>query len=214
MNHPSGRLLAVNVVHEIIRGPSRYTAIDKRPVAGPVAVGELGLAGDKQCDKRFHGGPDQALYAYAAEDSAWWSAELDREIRPGLFGENLTTEGLDVTWAVIGEQWRIGAPGAGIVVEVRLPRTPCSNLSGRMGIPDFHKHFRAIGRPGAYLKVLATGSVRAGDPISVEHRPEHGITIADAFKPKTEDMRRLLDTGADLAGPLHKSAQRAAARRT
>ncbi|WP_350278502.1 MOSC domain-containing protein [Kribbella sp. HUAS MG21] len=159
----AGRLVAVNVVHELIRGPTRWTAIDKRPVTGAVEVGELGLVGDRQCDTRYHGGPDKALYAYAAEDAEWWAAALGREIPPGLFGENLTTRGLDVTGALIGERWRIG----GILVEVRSPRTPCGNLSGRMEIKRFHQRFARSGRVGVYLKVLTTGSIQAGDPIEV-----------------------------------------------
>lgn len=176
----AARLVAVNVVHELIRGPSRWTAIDKRPVTGPVPVGELGLTGDRQCDTRWHGGPDKALYAYAEEDADWWSAELDREIPPGLVGENLTTHGLDITHALIGERWRIGGPKTGVLVEVRLPRDPCGNLSARMGIPKFHRRFRASGRVGTYLKVLSTGSVRAGNRIVVVHRPDHGVTIRAA----------------------------------
>lgn len=168
MRNPSSQLLAVNVVYELLRGPSRMTAIDKRPVAGPVVVGELGLEGDRQCDTRHHGGPDQALYAYAAEDAAWWEEELGRPIPPGLFGENLTTDGLDITNALIGERWRIGNT---VVVEVRSSRTPCTNFSARMGIPRFHKQFAAAGRLGAYLKVLVPGSVAAGDPIAIEYRP-------------------------------------------
>ncbi|HEY3558702.1 MAG TPA: MOSC domain-containing protein [Kribbella sp.] len=173
----SARLIAVNVVHEVIRGPTRWTAIDKRPVSGTVEVGELGLVGDRQCDTRYHGGPDKALYAYAAEDAEWWAGELGREIPPGLFGENLTTYGLDITGAVIGERWRIGGPVHGILVEVRSPRTPCGNLSGRMGIHRFHHRFARTGRVGAYLKVLETGSVRAGNRITVVHRPAGGQTI-------------------------------------
>ncbi|MGZ0148358.1 MOSC domain-containing protein [Kribbella sp. WER1] len=157
-------LVAVNVVHELIRGPTRWTAIDKRPVEGPVGVGVLGLEGDRQCDTRYHGGVDKALYAYAAEDAEWWAAELGREIPPGLFGENLTTRGLDVTGAAIGERWRIGS----VLVEVRSPRTPCGNLSGRMGIKRFHQRFARSGRVGVYLKVLETGSVQAGDPITLD----------------------------------------------
>ena len=175
----SGRLVAVNVVHEVVRGPVRWTAIDKRPVTGAVAVGELGLAGDKQCDSRYHGGPDKALYAYAEEDAVWWSTELDRDIPPGQFGENLTTCGLDISGALIGEQWRIGGPTTGILVEVRSPRTPCGNLSARMGIPRFHHRFAKTGRVGAYLKVLSTGSVRAGNRIVVVHRPSHRRTIGE-----------------------------------
>jgi MOSC domain-containing protein YiiM len=178
VSDPRPRLVAVNIVHEILRGPSRLTAIDKRPVAGPVVVGELGLEGDEQRDTRNHGGPDKALYAYAAEDAEWWTAELGRRITPGLFGENLTTHGLDITHALIGERWRIGNT---VVVEVRMARTPCTNLSARMGIPRFHKRFAAAGRPGAYLKVLATGSIAAGDPITIEHRPADGVAVGDSI---------------------------------
>jgi MOSC domain-containing protein YiiM len=166
----AARVVAVNVVHELVRGPTRWTAIDKRPVAGAVEVTELGLVGDRQCDTRYHGGPDKALYAYAAEDAAWWAEELGREIPPGLFGENLTTSGLDLTDAV-GQRWRIGGPVHGILVEVRSPRTPCGNLSGRMGIHRFHHRFAKTGRVGVYLKVLETGSVRAGNRITVLDRP-------------------------------------------
>lgn len=169
------RLLAVNVVHELIRGPSRWTAIDKRPVTGRVEVNELGLAGDRQCDERHHGGPDKAIYAYASEDAAWWADELDREVPAGLLGENLTTSGLDVSGALIGERWRIGA----VRLEVRMPRVACSNLSGRIGIPRFHRRFTAAHRPGAYLKVLTRGTIRAGDAITVEHRPKGAATIRD-----------------------------------
>ncbi|MGW7683454.1 MOSC domain-containing protein [Kribbella sp. NPDC054772] len=170
-------VVAVNVVHELIRGPTRRTAIDKRPVDGAVAVGELGLVGDRQCDTRYHGGVDKALYAYAAEDAEWWSAELGREIPPGLFGENLTTRGLDITGALLGERWRIGGTANGILVEVRSARTPCGNLSGRMGIHRFHHRFAKTGRVGAYLKVLETGSVQAGDPIVVVHRPAAAVRL-------------------------------------
>jgi MOSC domain-containing protein YiiM len=170
----SARLVAVNVVHEVVRGPSRYTAIDKRPVDGPVAVGPLGLAGDKQCMKS-HGGVDKALYAYASEDATWWSAELGREIVPGLFGENLTTKGLDVNGARIGERWRIGR---NVVVEVRMPRDSCANLAFRMGVPKFHRRFEAEGRPGAYLAVVSGGTIQAGDRITVVFRPDQGVTVA------------------------------------
>ncbi|GAB3411258.1 MOSC domain-containing protein [Flindersiella endophytica] len=171
----SARLLAVNVVHEVVRGPSRYTAIDKRPVDGPVEVGRLGLAGDKQCSKQ-HGGVDKALYAFASEDLEWWTAELGREIGPGRFGENLTTSGLDVNGARIGERWRIGRD---VVVEVRMPCDSCANLAFGMGIPKFHRRFLAAGRPGAYLAVVSGGRIRAGDPIRVVFRPENGRTVAE-----------------------------------
>jgi len=208
----SARLTAVNVVHEVIRGPSRWTAIDKRPVPGPVQVGKGGLAGDTQCDTRHHGGPDKAVYAYAAEDIEWWATALDREILPGLFGENLTTIGLDITGAVIGERWRIGTGRAECLVEVTMPRTPCANLSYRMGIRGFHRRFAAAGRTGAYLRVLRAGRVRTGSRIVVEHRPDHDVTIgAVAVGASPEQLRRLLGSGVDLADPIRRTAERSIA---
>lgn len=118
------RLLSVNVVHELIRGPTRWTAIDKRPVAGRVDVGQLGLVGDQQCDERHHGGPDKAVYAYASEDAAWWAEELGREIPPGLFGENLTTVGLDSPEHVWASGGASALPGSRCV-RPELPAATC-----------------------------------------------------------------------------------------
>jgi MOSC domain-containing protein YiiM len=210
---PEARVVAVNVVYEVrdlvARGP---TAIDKRPVAGPVLADRLGFAGDRQCG-RGHGGPDKALYAYASEDAAWWAGELALEVHPGLFGENLTTAGLDVCGAHIGEVWQIGGTGAGPVVEVRMPRTPCDNLSARMELPGFHARFAASGRVGALLRVRSPGPVSAGDPVAVVHRPEHGVTVAEWATDRTADRaRRLLDSGAPLAGSVRRTATRLVAR--
>ena len=151
------RLLTVNVVEELIPGPKEtgWTAIDKRPQERRVAVGELGLVGDRVCDTKNHGGPNLALYAYAQEDAEWWSGQLDREIPSGLFGENLRTEGLDVTNALIGEVWRLGDE---VEVMVRAPRIPCVTFQHRMGIPGWVKRFHRENRPGAYLKVLKNGT--------------------------------------------------------
>ena len=183
----TGRLGSVNVVHALIPdvlGSEDRTAIDKRPVEGRVAVtvpgdAEVGLSGDQIYDRRHHGGPDQAIYAYAAEDRAWWAAELGRDIAPGAFGENLTTEGLDVTGAVIGERWQIGDDG--VLLEVTAPRIPCRTFQGWMGEPQWVKRFTAHGAPGAYLRIIAPGTVGAGDRIDVVARPEHGVTIGDVF---------------------------------
>jgi MOSC domain-containing protein YiiM len=211
----SARVLAVNVVHTIIDGPHRRTAIDKRPVDGPVRVSELGLAGDTHCDRRSHGGPDQAVYAYATEDSAWWADELGRELPPGVFGENLTTAWLDVNGAEIGERWRVGDPATGPLLEVRLPRTPCENLSARLGLPRFHQRFAATGTTGAMLKVVATGVVRAGDMITLVYRPGHGVTVHDlSVGPTPEEMERLLSAGIDLAPKVRDRAHRVVKRAT
>jgi MOSC domain-containing protein YiiM len=205
-------LVAVNAVYKVRPGAGRDTAIDKRPVRGPVEIGELGLVGDTQCDRRFHGGPDKALYAYAVEDAEWWAGELAREVTPGLVGENLTVAGIDCTHALFGERWRLGS---GVVVEVRMPRTPCDNLSLRLGIPGFHRRFSASRRVGAYLKVLRSGRIAATDPVEIEHRPPHGVTIADWIgRRDPDDGRTLLDSGIDLADDVRRSAQRLIRRTT
>jgi MOSC domain-containing protein YiiM len=206
------RVLTVNVVEELIPGPKEtgLTAIDKRPQAGRVPVGVLGLAGDQVCDTKNHGGPDQALYAYAEEDAAWWAGELDRDIPTGLFGENLRTEGLDVNGALLGEVWRIGAE---VEVMVRSPRVPCITFQHRMEIPRWVKRFHAEGRPGAYLKVLKTGTIAADDRIEILSRPDHEVTVADMFAGQdSAKMRHMLATDVDLVDEIRSIAHRIAAR--
>lgn len=205
------QLISVNVVHELIPGPKDVgeTAIDKRPRTGRVEVGELGLAGDTQCDRKHHGGPDQALYLYAREDADWWETELGREIPNGFFGENLDTTGLDVTNALIGERWQLGS----VEVEVRSPRMPCVTFQARMGIPGWIKRFNRERRPGAYLKVLRTGTVAAGDPVTVLFRPDHEVTIGHSlFDPAPERMAGMLASGIDLEPEMRTYAERTAAR--
>jgi len=193
---------AVNVVHALIpdeRGDLDRTAIDKRPVDGRVSVSapgesDVGLAGDQIYDRKHHGGPDQAVYAYAREDEDWWAAELDRSIAPGSFGENLTTHGLDVTGAVIGERWRIGDDG--LVLEVTAPRIPCKTFQGWMDEPHWVKRFTEHGAPGAYLRVVSPGTVGAGDAVALEHRPDHGVTVGDVFvirRAHADGLRRMID---------------------
>jgi MOSC domain-containing protein YiiM len=151
------------------------TAIWKEPVEGRVAVRGVNLAGDDQADRSVHGGPDKAIYAYAAEETRRWEAELGRELGPGAFGENLTIEGLDVSGALIGERWRIGTT----LVEVVQPRLPCFKLGLRMGDPAFVKRFAQASRPGAYLRIVEEGELGAGDAIAVDvaARPDHGVTM-------------------------------------
>lgn len=183
----AARVLSVNVVHAVItdvRGDLDRTAIDKRGVDGRVRVrpadaGGAGLEGDQVVDTRHHGGADQAVYAYAVEDLRWWAGELGRELTPGTFGENLTTVGLDVTGAVIGERWRVGS--SGLLLEVTVPRIPCRTFQGWMDEPHWVKRFSAHGAPGAYLRVAVEGDVGAGDDVEVMVRPDHGVTVGDVF---------------------------------
>lgn len=201
-------LVAVNVVYRVRRGYFQDTAIDKRPVRGPVEVTPLGLAGDRQLS-RVHGGPDRAVYAYAEEDARWWSGELGRDIPPGTFGENLRLRGVDVTGARIGERWRVGT----VLLEVRLPRTPCENLAARMGIDGFHLRFNATGRVGAMLRVVEPGVLQAGDALVVVERPGHDVTVGSlATGVDATQMRALLDSGVPLAASVRAKARRAVAR--
>jgi MOSC domain-containing protein YiiM len=201
----SAHIASVNVVHALVpdtRGDLDLTAIDKRGQQGRVHVGPLGLTGDDQFDKRHHGGPLQAVYAYASEDAAWWAGELGYEITPGRFGENLTTAGLDVTGAVLGERWRIGEDG--LVVQVTSPRVPCKTFQGWMDEPHWVKRFTEHGAPGAYLRVVAEGTVGAGDEVEVVHRPDHGVTIGEVFVIRRADadrLRRALDD-PDVEGEM------------
>jgi MOSC domain-containing protein YiiM len=170
-------LVSVNVGRPrqvaVRRGRPLMSAIGKAPVDGPVEVAGVSVAGDEQANRRVHGGPDKAVYAYAAEDAAWWASELGREIPPGMFGENLTLAGVDVTGARIGERWRIGS----VELEVCQPRIPCAKLGIRFGDPLMVRRFGEAARPGAYLRIVREGTLRAGDQVTVVSRPEHAVTI-------------------------------------
>jgi MOSC domain-containing protein YiiM len=168
------------------RRPNR-SGIDKHPVPGRIAVHPLGLDGDVQVNRKHHGGEGQAVYAYAQEDADHWVAALDRELPPGRFGENLRTTGLDLTGALLGERWRVGTS----LFEVAAWRTPCANFARFWGIPDLVKRFAAHGATGAYLRVLETGDVGAGDAVEVVARPDHGITVGAAFRIVTFQQSRL-----------------------
>jgi MOSC domain-containing protein YiiM len=212
----SGELTAVSVVARVRAknwAEPFSTAIDKAAVDGRVAVGELGLAGDVQCDRKHHGGRDKAVYAYADEDAAWWAGELGREIPPGLFGENLRTRGLDLTGAEIGERWQIGPQERGVLVEVTSPRTPCRTFSDKMAEPRWVKRFTARNSPGAYLRVRRAGTVAAGDEVRVLHRPGHGVTVGHFLGgPEAEAMGRLMDAAGDLGLELSPAVRKAAQR--
>ncbi len=171
-----GRVVAVNVgrPREIEwQGRRALTGIWKSPVEGRVAVRGVNVAGDAQADFEVHGGPEQAVYAYAAEDTEWWEEQLGRSLGPGAFGENLTLRGIDVTNAVIGERWQIGT----VELEVTRPRYPCWKLSARMGDEGFEKRFADARRLGAYLRILHAGELGAGDEVRIVSRPDPGMTI-------------------------------------
>lgn len=167
------------------------SSIWKEPVSGPVALRGVNLAGDDQADRKVHGGPDMAVYAYGLDDYRYWQAEFGLEVEPGLFGENLTVEGLNVSGARVGERWQVGSA----VLEVSQPRIPCYKLGMRLQDPAFPRRFAAVGRPGTYLRIVREGVISAGDAISVVHRPEHEVSselIARAYHADRSLLPRLL----------------------
>jgi MOSC domain-containing protein YiiM len=157
----------------LVNGQPRKTGIHKLPVEHPVELRDNAVAGDTVADTRVHGGYDKAVYAYAAEDYEWWSTELGRDLGPGDFGENLTTRGIDLREVVVGERLRVG----GAVLEASEPRQPCSTLGAKMGDQRFVKRFAKALRLGTYLRIIEPGPVQAGDPIEVDERPAHDVTI-------------------------------------
>jgi MOSC domain-containing protein YiiM len=191
------------------------TGIDKRPATGPVAIavpgdGGSGVAGDAILESDVHGGVDQAVYAYAREDLDAWQQDLGRALSNGTFGENLTTEGVDVTGAVIGERWRIGVD---VELEVSSPRTPCNTFARWMDEHQWIKRFTARALPGAYLRVVNPGTIRAGDTVEVVHRPAHGLTIGATFRALTLEpalLPRLIDVEELPASMRERAARRVA----
>lgn len=186
----SPRLVSVNVAaaRTLEQKPLLVSAIDKLPVPGPVRVDGFGLDGDEVGDRVRHGGTYQAVHAYASEDLQWWSRELGRPVRPGLFGENLTTSDLDLSACVIGEQWLVGTAR----LQVCSVRVPCETFSRWIALAGFDSRewparFVERGRPGVFLSVLDRGWVQAGDPVTVLERPEHGLTAAAMFRALTTE---------------------------
>lgn len=184
----TGKVLSVNVgtarEFEYDGRPAR-SAIWKSSAGGRIAARGVNLAGDDQADRKAHGGPDKAVYAYAAEDARWWEQELGRSLAFGEFGENLTTEGIEVNDALVGERWEIGTT----VLEVSEPRIPCWRLGVRMNDKRFPRRFTEALRPGAYLRIVVEGDVGAGDEIRVAEKPDHDLTIRDVFRIYIRDRR-------------------------
>ena len=173
-------------------GNLKRSAIDKRPVDGPVRVGVLGLEPDEIADLEHHGGPDQAVYAFAREDLDSWASEFGGPIAAGRFGENLTTRGIDLNEAGIGDRWRIGTT----ILEVAGVRIPCSVFAGFVDQPRWVRRFTESRRPGAYLRVISEGAVEAGDAIEIVEHRTNPITIGLMFRALTTQrslLPRLLE---------------------
>ena len=194
----------------------RATGISKMPQPGPVQVRApgpkttglgSGLVGDFIGDTKHHGGDDQAIYAFAREDLDDWAERLGRHLPNGHFGENLTTSGIDLAGARLGERWRVGDQ---VVLQVTCGRIPCSTFRGQMGERGWLKRFTADERPGAYLRVVEPGPICAKDPITVIHRPEHDVTVALSFRASMTErplLPRLLEAGDDLIDELAQDAR-------
>ena len=185
------KVLSVNITATILEGEwigsQAQTGIDKRPIFGAVRFENEQVHGDVIGDKNAHGGYDQAVYAYAREDADWWEQEIALTIDNGRFGENLTTQGVDVSEAVIGERWKIGS----VILEVSQPRIPCRSFAGFWKRPTLIKEFMAAGRPGTYLRIIQEGEITAGDAIEIIHLPSHGITIADVYAAKNGERSKI-----------------------
>ena len=192
------RVLSVNVggAREFeYNGRPAKSAIWKSPVAGRTRAQGVNLDGDDQADRKAHGGPDKAVYAYAIEDVRWWEREIGRSLEHGEFGENLTTEGIEVNDALVGERWEIGTT----VLEISEPRIPCWRLGVRMNDKMFPRRFTEALRPGPYLRIIVEGELGAGDEIRIVEKPDHNLTVRDVFRIYTRDrheVKRLLDIPA------------------
>lgn len=169
------------------------TGIDKRPVGGTVRVLTPGIDGDTIVNRRDHGGVDQAVYAYAREDLDAWTGILGRPLSSGGFGENLTTAGLDLQQARLGERWRIGS----VLLEVAGVRIPCQTFQGFLDEPHWVRRFTDHGVPGAYLRVVEEGELTAGDTIEVVERRDHDLTVAFAFRALTTERHLLSALAAE-----------------
>lgn len=171
------------------RGKPLQTGILKLPYDGRLRLEGVNLRGDEQADRRVHGGPERAAYAYALEDYFWWQERLGRTFSPGKFGENFTLSGIDISNALIGERWHIG----NAVVQVTSPRVPCYKLGYVMNDPKFVKRFADALRPGAYLGIVQEGDVGPGDPVEVIYKPDHKLTLREMMRIYFFDRERIGD---------------------
>jgi MOSC domain-containing protein YiiM len=197
------KLLSINIGKERQQQRKDYietTGIYKLPVDGPVEIKSLGIEGDAICDKKNHGGPDQAIYIYGGADYAWWEQEIGRELTPGTFGDNLTISDLESVTFNVGDYLHIGE----VTLQVTSPRIPCGTFATRMDDPQWVKKFRAAERPGLYVRVVREGVIKAGDPVTVEKFTGETISIVEMYreyyaKDKTEEsLRRHLNAPIDI----------------
>ena len=172
--------IAIGEIEEIsYRGKKVKTGIFKKPISGPIFLGLEGLEGDIQVDRKNHGGPDKAVYAYSLENLRYWSNHRkEADYAPGHMGENLTLEGLDDHAVFIGDQFQMGSA----IVEVTQPRVPCFKLGIRMQKPQFVGEFLTSGRTGFYLRVMQEGLIETGDAVTQVHEDPRKVSVPNAMK--------------------------------
>ena len=176
------RIVSVNVARATVlryRGRTVRTGIDKRPMDGPVRVHRLNVDGDEQADRRVHGGPFKAVYAYAAEHYAYWRKQLGTDLAYGAFGENITVEGADEGVVRIGDLYRAGSA----VLRVTQPRVPCFKLAAHLRQPmSFISRFLRSGRSGFYLQVIEEGEFEAADEMALLTTARSQPTVRDVLE--------------------------------
>lgn len=197
-------LLSVNVGQpELIgtrRGNQVVSGIRKRPVKpGPIEVCVTNIAGDAQADRRLHGGPDKAIYAYSADHYPWWTEQMHpgEPYGPGAMGENLTLEGVDETAVCIGDIWQWGSA----TLQICQPRYPCFKLAMVTNRPAIVKRFAESGRSGWYLRVLQAGQASVAEPILVEEQDRARISVREAALAGSQmsEPERLIEIAAHPA---------------
>jgi MOSC domain-containing protein YiiM len=194
-------LLSVNTAKpEPINTRRGVSGIFKRPQSGPVEITKTGLKDDAILDKANHGGVDQAVYIYTLPDYDWWTVELGQACEPGLFGENLTVSGIESAAACVGDRYRIG----GVLLEVTSPRIPCNTFARRMKDGKWVKRYYAAGRPGIYCRVLQSGTVTAGQTISVEPYTGQAVTMGEMFAGYPFPEISAETRARYLSAPLHQ----------
>lgn len=180
-------------------GRHEFSGIDKQPrdfidlaAPGPHYGDGSGVRGDIIGDTQHHGGNDKAVYAYSREELDYWQSKLSRPLASGGFGENLTTQGIDLSALLINQRVCIGTA----VLEVSVPRQPCATFAGWLGERGWLKRWTARGDCGTYLRIMSPGRIRPGDAIELDNPPSHGITMRMAFAAKMGDRalaRRVVD---------------------
>ncbi|GAB4457127.1 MAG: MOSC domain-containing protein [Anaerolineales bacterium] len=202
------KVLSINIGKERQQQRKDYietTGIYKTPVDGPVEITALGIEGDAICDKKNHGGPDQALYLYGGADYAWWEQELGQKLAPGAFGENLTISNLESAAFNVGDYLHIGE----VTLQATAPRIPCGTFATRMGDPQWVKKFRAAERPGLYVRVIREGVIKAGDPVTVEKFTGETISILEMYREHYAKNKSEVSLRKHLQAPISVRARRA-----